>query len=73
MLQFAEELRSIFPVQIGGFQRALLGVRPVDAVVARVQGESVGPPDVRRDEHLAIGAVQRRPFDLRLVAPIRPK
>lgn len=59
-------------VQVGAVDEAVLGVGPVQFLLAVVQRQPVGPVDLLIDDHGAICPVHARPLNLWDLAPISP-
>lgn len=59
-------------VQVGTVDEVELGVGPVQLLLAVVERQSVGPVDLRVDDHGATSPVHPGALDLRDLAPVRP-
>lgn len=59
-------------VQVGAMNEVVFGVGPVKLLQDVVQRETVGPVDLRVDDHGSIGAVHTCPLDLRDLPPVCP-
>lgn len=68
----ADDGLAVAPVQVCSLDDVVLGVHPVHASAGVVNGEAVGPEQVRVCDDAAVGAVHVGVLDARRVAPVRP-
>lgn len=59
-------------VQVGAVDEAVLGIGPVQFLLAVVQRQPVGPVDLLIDNHGAIRPIHARPLNLWDLAPVSP-
>lgn len=59
-------------VQVTAVDEIVLGVRPVELLLAVVQRQAIGPVDVSLHHQGAVGPIQTSTLDLRHLAPVSP-
>lgn len=68
----ADDGLAVAPVQVCPLDDVVLGVHPVHAAAGVIDGEAVGPEQVRVCDDPSVGAVHVGVLDARRVAPVRP-
>lgn len=68
----ADDGLAVASVQVGPLDDMMLGVHPVHAAAGVVDGEAVGPEQVRVCDDAPVGAVHVGVLDARRVAPVCP-
>lgn len=68
----ADDGLAVASVQVGPLDDVVLGVHPIHAVARVVDGEAVGPEQVRVRDDAPVGAVHVGVLDARRVAPVGP-
>lgn len=63
---------SVGSIQAGKCDVVLTGISPVDPVIYKIQGQTIGPGDVVLYDDTPVGPIHPNPPDMGVVPPVSP-